>query len=489
MKVWALAGKAVKAAGNFHENRLSIEFAQRVSGKLCLFVISGILLYIFKAPFAAIAAIPLISFLPGRRKLILTLGSAGFIVEMLLRGPCQSSSNSAIAKTPWTQAGVALLAVFGFVYAVWLTAKNFERLPAAVRRYKQVFLHGAMWVLLAVVWYWKSEYAILAAVMLPFVVWRCGYLLISAHRGKVAGTGFLDHLYYLLPVWNGTNVPFGKGAEYLCGHRTQSGEDFAKSQLAGLKLLLLALAWKGTNYLMQGPVYGVESHRSFAWFGRFTLGIPHLDSLISGDVSVGILTAWLSIYLDIIRITLVIAGLGHVFIGTLRLFGFNVFRNTYKPLLAETIVDFWGRFYYYFKELLVDMFFYPTFVKYFKGMPKLRLFAAVFAAAFLGNMYYHLLWMQCTLVRGDFEPTLSYLRSYWLYCLLLSIGIYLSMQRAYSQGNSAAGQMRPATKLVRLRRIAVVWTFFSLINIWNVVGGELTLAGRTSFFFSLFGIG
>jgi hypothetical protein len=42
---------------------------------------------------------------------------------------------------------------------------------------------------------------------------------------------------------------------------------------------------------------------------------------------------------------------GHMIIGTLRLFGFNVFRNTYKPLLSESILEFWNRYYYYFKEL------------------------------------------------------------------------------------------------------------------------------------------
>ncbi|MEF8725082.1 hypothetical protein [Candidatus Accumulibacter phosphatis] len=38
-------------------------------------------------------------------------------------------------------------------------------------------------------------------------------------------------------------------------------------------------------------------------------------------------------------------------IGTLRLFGFNVFRNTYKPLPPESILEFWNRYYYYLKEL------------------------------------------------------------------------------------------------------------------------------------------
>jgi len=62
---------------------------------------------------------------------------------------------------------------------------------------------------------------------------------------------------------------------------------------------------------------------------------------------------WVGLYLELVWETLSLAAKGHVWIGVLRLFGFNVFRNTYKPLLAETVVDFWNRYYYYFKELMM----------------------------------------------------------------------------------------------------------------------------------------
>ena len=46
----------------------------------------------------------------------------------------------------------------------------------------------------------------------------------------------------------------------------------------------------------------------------------------------------------------------------------------------ETVVGFWNRYYYYFKEIMVDFFFFPTFVSWFRKRPVLRLFAAVFMA-------------------------------------------------------------------------------------------------------------
>ncbi len=51
-----------------------------------------------------------------------------------------------------------------------------------------------------------------------------------------------------------------------------------------------------------------------------------------------------------------------------------------------------------------------------------------------------------------------------LYCLLLSLGIYVSMRR--EQQRAAAGAATPASMAGRIRRIAGVWTFFALISIW-----------------------
>jgi hypothetical protein len=41
--------------------------------------------------------------------------------------------------------------------------------------------------------------------------------------------------------------------------------------------------------------------------------------------------------------------------------------------------------------VLVNFFFFPTFTRHFKKHPRLRMFAAVFMAAFVGNLYYHLI--------------------------------------------------------------------------------------------------
>src|SRR5207247_2697015 len=80
---------------------------------------------------------------------------------------------------------------------------------------------------------------------------------------------------------------------------------------------------------------------------------------------------------------------GHTMIACFRMSGFRALRNNYRPLAARTIAEFLNRYYFYFKELLVEFFFYPTFFRFFKGRTRLRLAAATFAAAGLGNMFFH----------------------------------------------------------------------------------------------------
>ena len=79
---------------------------------------------------------------------------------------------------------------------------------------------------------------------------------------------------------------------------------------------------------------------------------------------------------------------GGVIIATARLAGFRLLRNTYRPLESTTLAEFWNRYYFYYKELLVDHFFYPTFVRCFRGHRRLRMFFATFVAACVGNLLF-----------------------------------------------------------------------------------------------------
>ena len=160
--------------------------------------------------------------------------------------------------------------------------------------------------------------------------------------------------------------------------------------------------------------------------------------------------------------TLEIAAQGHVVVGVLRLLGFHVPRNTDKPLLSRSVVEFWNRYYFYFKELMVEFFFLPTFARCFRTRPRLRMTAAVLAAAFAGNVYYHLLKTQLALVAVDWHAILEALEPRVLYATLLAGGIAVSMAREQNRRTRPGAALHLPAPL----RVAVVWTYVAVIRIW-----------------------
>jgi len=322
---------------------------------------------------------------PQRRRQVLSLVSLVFLVTSVARKDTAPDAQMALPLSLRAILGVPC--VLGLLSLCYLGAVHFRRLPETLRRRPQIILHLLFWTLLVALWLtpnaeglWR-RLLVLVTLVLPFLLWRCGYLLKSGQRGKATATSLSDHLFYLWPVWRGSETPYGKGFDYLSRSEAQSAEAFARCQLAGLKLLLLAQLWKAVMLLMRGVVYGDPHTPLAAVLHGYSLGTPRLPDLINGTATASLLTAWISVYCDLIWNTLTIAVKGHRYIGVLRLCGFNVFRNTYKPLLAESVVEFWNRYYYYFKELMVEFFFYPTFARY-RTRPWLRTLLAIFAAAF-----------------------------------------------------------------------------------------------------------
>jgi hypothetical protein len=415
---------------------------------------------------------------PARRRALLALAAAVVGVRRL-SGP--------LGGAAWP-AWLAVPLVFGFVYCCYRAAVRFRDLPAAVRRRPQLALHAVLWVVLVAAWNappgWPRRGLAAVAVAMPFLVWRLGYLLMAGQRGKAAGTRFADHLFYVWPLWRGTNTPYGKGFDYLTRVEATTPEAFARSQLAGVRLIALGLLWRLVIEVMGAVVYGNPDGVLTPLLGGYHLGIPQLPALLRRPREIGLPVAWLSLYLELVWAVLRLAAKGHVIVGVLRLFGFYAFRNTYKPLLAESVVEFWNRYYYYFKELLVDFFFYPTFVRRFRHAPRLRIVAATFAAAAVGNMYYHLI-EQPAFLAGHPIATWNVLHSRLFYCVALAAGISVSMLRERRRRGAVT---RGPGGLRRVLRIAGVWTFFAFIHVWAVPGPTPGFAARTRFVLSLFGL-
>lgn len=424
---------------------------------------------------------------PARRRMLLSLAALGVGTVTTLQTLAKHEGLS-LPAGGWHGA-LVVLAQFLLLWLLYRAAVSFGRLPAPVRRHPQWALHASYWLMLVVLWtttpaagLWRAVLFGLA-LLYPVVIWRCAYLVLAGQHGRMKGTGITDHVFYLWPAYGGSNTPYGKGLAYLSQHEASTTEELARSQLAGIKLLLLAVVWRLVLTLFEGTVYGSGNGLTRAT-GGLTLGVPDLSALLAQTGSPAPMQGWMSVYCQLFEDVLRLAVKGHLIVGMLRLWGFNVFRNTYKPLLAESVVEFWNRYFYYFKELLSTFFFMPTFTgvgKRLRHWPRLRLLAAVFAAAFVGNVYYHVIKDAAAMAQGQLLLVLQAQQSRMFYCLLLALGIFVSMLREQQRrGQSARGGTAP-----RWLRVFGVWTFFSLISIWNTDGGAPFL-NRVHFFLGLF---
>ena len=478
------------AVWNWHEQPRLVALAGSPAGRAVILLLVAALVPRYTA-IVVVPALALFAFFPSRRIEIL---AAAAVFVLALKVPPTVREAGALPML------MTMLALVALLYLVYRAACDFPRLPSWIRRSPLVLLHilllgtaGALALAprptgahggSALAWTATG-----LAAILPFILWRAAYLMQSGRSGAAKKTRFIDHWFYALPAWGGTMVPYGKGYDYLMQHRADGREAIAASQLAGLKLLLLAMLWGATATLLQAAVHGQPFPAYAAMLDGASLHWPRLPALIAaGPEGARLPVRWAVVVLELVEVTLSLAATGHLVIGLLRLFGFRVFRNTYRPLLATSIVEFWNRLYYYFKELLVQFFFFPAYLRWFRKNPRLRIFTAVMLSAFAGNLYFHVVRDFHIYTGHGLQAGAAMLSSRVVYCLLLALGIFLSMLREQQRRGKPVMRTR-WTPWVNARRIAGVWLFYSLIHIWNVGSHRLDFSKRTDFFLGLFGLG
>jgi hypothetical protein len=254
-----------------------------------------------------------------------------------------------------------------------------------------------------------------------------------------------------LPFWEPTLIPFPKGSGYLQKIAAKTAQEFAICQTKGLKLLLWALWLKIFFGIISITLYGYTE----ALFGRLQfkrdLGtiqlfldgnylqdlatLPFSGVLPNYDLAFKMATIgtplpwylnWSALTTEFLCVLLYVAFTSHIIIAIIRMCGFYALRNTYKPFASKTIAEFWNRYFYYYKELLVEFFFYPSFFRYFKKRPQLRMYTATMAAAFFGNFLFHFMrdiWFVVEL--GFFEAVAAF-HTYFVFTFVLGNVIFIS---------------------------------------------------------------
>jgi hypothetical protein len=309
----------------------------------------------------------------------------------------------------------------------------------------------------------------LLVVFTPFV-WFFP-LAIADLRGRAADSPAMQ-LAVQRAFWSPSYLPFGKGAGYLRKHFFALPREQAITHIKGVKLLLWA------NVLL------LISH-VLTWVFSEQLALPRLidaiDVFVAGQ-PLPIATGWAVLVYGTFRYALQIAMWAHLFIGLARMAGYRLPRGSWRPLESRTLMEYFNRFHFYFKEILVDLFFIPTFFKVFKQHPRLRMFTATFMAAGVGNALWHFMADIQLIAVDGLWGALSSFSSYLFYSFVLAVGVGLSQVRA-SMG------YRPSSTLAgRIYAFLFVWSFVVLLRVFSDGTRDHSFAQRLQFLLSLFGL-
>lgn len=287
-----------------------------------------------------------------------------------------------------------------------------------------------------------------------------------------APSSILMQMALLRPFWSPTYLPFGKGAAFLRKHLSVTPEDLAVTQIKAIKLLI----WANILFAVRSALrWALEDRMHFSNIGEA------MDAFLANR-PYPLSTGWAALVVSTARYCLQIAAWAHLFVGIARLAGYRLPRGSWRPLESLTLMDYFNRFHYYFKELLVDLFFVPTFFKVFRKHPRLRMFFATFMAAGIGNGIWHFVRDISLVATTGPAAALERFTSYAFYCAVLATGVGISQIRA----NLGA---RPSQTLIgRLYSFFFVWSFVTCMHIFSNGSLHYTLGERLSFLASLFGV-
>lgn len=473
-----------------------IAFSQTTKGKATLLTVFAAGLFINRVHFwiEISVALAMITYLPSRRRLILSLVSVYWILRHSVNDHWTFVSAIAVSEgqsADWTLR-IILLMILGVVLGTLALYFNYVRKRSASYAAKRpvFFMLSSFFTLLSIAGCLPltgvSRFLIWAviAVTAPYL-WYFAYCLKDA-TSKSCDDAF-SQVGTLRPFWGGTNVPFLKGAANLRKIEAKNAIDISIAQLKAIKLLMWATILGALQILIVIFVHGDTPLK----FGDViaqayqinvpAMGIPRLGTaILSSDVSFYV--SWMSLISHFVVALLAMASGPNLVIACGRMAGFNALRNSYKPLEAISIADFWNRYYYYFKELLVEFFFFPVFTRYFKENGRVRLFVATMSAATVGNIIYHFFRDYHYVAELGLWQAIVGFRVYAFYALVLGLGIAISQIRNSGKERSLMVTTRPR----RLAKTAGVLMFFCLLEIFDRVGPDYSfeLCGR--FFLRLF---
>lgn len=461
-----------------------VEFALTRTGKLAILVLFTLGLRVFYSHAFLIAPIAaLIALFPAQRRATLFAATVFWAFAFLWpsfdsRAVSLVAERSGIAIHLRVLQPLSLAAVLLFAAGLTYLAFRFSRSRLFRRPLILLFafhLAGLSWLCygpmpaVVRVWGW-GFFCILAAYL-----WYLCYALSDRHAAD-RGPSTLQ-LGTFFPFWVDaahSATPTGKGAAYLRKVAAKDSRTLAITQLKALKLLIWIMVLVAARTIFMAAVSNGVAPVLTAAHIRLpvSLNLPTYEATLAAHLAghpFPWFLCWASLYASFFAAILSMASYGNLVVACARLAGFAVLRSTYKPLYATSLAEFWNRYYYYFKELLAEFFFFPVYLRYFKGRPRLRMFVATMAAAGLGNFLYHFLGENRLIADVGILRALVALRVWLLYCFLLGSAIAISQIRHHSR------RRLTLTVWDRFRACAAVSSFYCVIQVFDTLDPRYTL--------------
>lgn len=288
-------------------------------------------------------------------------------------------------------------------------------------------------------------------------------------RGKDE-TPTLQRLGFLRPFWGGPSIPF-KGLTYLRTFEAKTPEALAATRLKALKLIVWAVLLLAANAILSRLFYEAADFPT----------LNEAVTLTAEGHPLPALAGWGVVFKNFVVTMLTVGAFWHAMVAVIRMAGFCIPRNMARPLTARTLAEFWNRYLFYFKEVLVDFFFFPAFARWFKNHPRLRIACATFCAACIGNVLFSLVAQAHLVAEHGIVGTLLRFESYIFYAVVLAVALVVSQLRK-RKPKPEDGFLRYSV----IPRIGVIG-FFALMQIFADESGHLGLAERLDFAASLVG--
>ncbi|MCY0149672.1 hypothetical protein OEG84_18645 [Hoeflea sp. G2-23] len=445
------------------------------------FIALMFLLPVIRTKHAALVAIALVlcAVFPARRMLLLTaVGAVYFLLKPLKQEAHYTYFDELVSSSYLSLPSTFGFAIFGLVFMAFAyllihnqTSRNIEFI--ARRPIQFMLALGAGLAAMTIAVPDQHPAFSIAWVSLGYLsgsFFFLGYILLDS-RSKTA-LPVHQQLGFLRPVWAAGSVPL-KGPAFFRKFEAKTPTDMAITRLKALKLVVWAtiLFW----------IWEI----GFNWFVHGALELPHLEAMISATANGASETAvlrWTVLAADFLGQIVVFGASIHLFIAVIRMVGFNVPRGMAKPLASRTMSEFWSRYLFYFKEILADFFFYPTFQRCFKKYPRLRMAFATFMAAFVGNMLFDFISDSPSFAIAGFWETVRGYSSYAIYAGALTTGLIWS--QLYQKKPSAEDGWFRYDVLPRVQVIL----FYGLLQVFDDSSGMVPVGERIYFFLSLFGV-